>query len=257
LRPDFFYLYVGNLAETAQRAGPESAESRQTLAAVDRSLGDLIDAVQEIYGSPPPLWLVTGGFAISPVKSVFYPNRVLREAGLLDLRETEAGPVADLARSEAVAVVDRQVSHVFVNEGRRQTIAKVASLFERRPDIAEVLSGEARRKYDIEHPRAGDVVLISSPDSWQAYPWWNATDEAPAWARLAGAPHQLGADPLELLGGDCRAPFDAALIKGSHGAPAHDESQRSVIFASEPGVLAARLLADTDVCDLVLRQFGI
>ena len=257
LRPDFFYLFIDDLADVAQRTGPDSDELRQALAELDESLGELCCAVQDGYGQPQPLWLVTGGYAISPVRNVFYPNRVLCEAGLLVLRETEFGPVADLARSRAFAVVDRQLSHVFVAEGQRQTIATVASLFGRRPEIAEVLSGESRRKYDLEHPRAGDVVLVSSPDSWQAYPWWDATEEAPAWSHAAGAPHKLGADPPEVSGGDAQTPLDTALIKGSHGAPAHDESQRSAIFSSEPGVLAGRLLADADVCDLVLSQFGI
>jgi hypothetical protein len=256
-RPDFFYVYLDNLAQVAQRTGPDSDELRQALAELDESLGKLFCAAPDSYGQTRPLWLVTGAYAVSPVRNVFHPNRVLREAGLLELRETGSGPVADLARSRAFAVVDRQLSHVFVAEGQRQTIAKVASLFGRRPEIAEVLSGESRRKYDLEHPRAGDVVLASSPDSWQAYPWWDVTGEAPPWAHAAGAPHKLGADPLEMFGGEVAAPLDTALIKGSHGAPARDESQRSVIFSSEPGVLAGRLLSDTDVCDLVLRQFGI
>ncbi len=39
--------------------------------------------------------------------------------------------------------------------------------------------------------------------------------------------------------------------------PARDDSQRGVIVASEPGVLVGREMADTDVFELVLNQFGI
>ena len=52
-------------------------------------------------------------------------------------------------------------------------------------------------------------------------------------------------------------PLDATLVKGSHGAPARDESQRGVILASQPGVLDSGTLVDTDVFGIVLRQFGI
>jgi hypothetical protein len=52
-------------------------------------------------------------------------------------------------------------------------------------------------------------------------------------------------------------PLDATLVKGSHGAPPRDEAQRGIIIASEKGVLVGPALADTDVCELVLRQFGI
>ena len=52
-------------------------------------------------------------------------------------------------------------------------------------------------------------------------------------------------------------PLDATLVRGSHGAPARKETQRGVLVASEKGVLTGRDMADTDVCELVLRQFGI
>jgi hypothetical protein len=52
-------------------------------------------------------------------------------------------------------------------------------------------------------------------------------------------------------------PLDATLVKGSHGAPPRDEGQRGIIIASEKGVLVGAAMADTDVYDLVLRQFGI
>ena len=52
-------------------------------------------------------------------------------------------------------------------------------------------------------------------------------------------------------------PLDATLVKGSHGAPPHVDEQRGVIIASEKGVLVGSAMADTDVCELVLRQFGI
>jgi hypothetical protein len=52
-------------------------------------------------------------------------------------------------------------------------------------------------------------------------------------------------------------PLDATLIKGSHGAPAHEEWQRGVLLSSQKGVFVEGATADTDVCDIVLRQFGI
>ena len=256
-RPDFLYLYLAELAEVAQRSGPDSAELHLALAEVDRTLGQLIAAINDAYGSQAPLWLVTGGFTVSPVERACYPNQILHQAGLLALRDSDSGPIADLERSAALAIVNRQLSHVYVAGGDRSTIAEVAKLFAAQTEIAETLVGAQRRRFDLEHANSGDVILISTPESWQAYPWWGDVAHAPAWAREVGAMHKLGADPLELFACDGRAPLDPSLLKGSHGAPARDESQRSVIYSSEPGVLAGGLLADTDVCDLVLRQFGI
>lgn len=255
--PDFLYLYLADLADVAQRCGPDSNELQTALSNVDGMLGELIASVEEASGSPAPLWLVTGGFTVSPVESVLLPNRVLYEAGWLELRDGDDGPIADLKHSRAFALVDRQVSHVFVADGQPATIAQVAKLFRSQHEIDEMLVGAERRKFDLDHARAGEVILISTPESWQAYPWWSAPEEAPAWARQTEAVHKLGADPLELFAGDGQVPLDLTLIKGSHGAPAREERQRSIIFSSEPGVIAGGVLADTDVCDLVLRQFGI
>lgn len=255
--PDFLYLYLADLADVAQRCGPDSHELQTALSDVDDMLGELIASVEEASGAPGPLWLVTGGFTVSPIESVFLPNRVLYETGWLELCDGDAGPIADLNRSRAFALVDRQVSHVFVADGQPATIAQVAKLFRSQDEIDETLDGEERRRFDLEHRNSGDVILISAPDSWQAYPWWSEPEVAPAWARRTGAAHKLGADPLELFSREGQVPLDLQLIQGSHGAPARDERQRSVILSSEPGVLAGGVLADTDVCDLVLRQFGI
>jgi hypothetical protein len=46
-------------------------------------------------------------------------------------------------------------------------------------------------------------------------------------------------------------------VKASHGAPARDERQHGVMLTSQPGVLEGPPMADIDVFDLVLRQFGI
>ena len=72
---------------------------------------------------------------------VSYPNRILREAGLLKVRESDDGEHLDFKRSRAFAMVDHQFSHVFVQAGRRPaTAARVADLFRGQPGIAKVLS---------------------------------------------------------------------------------------------------------------------
>jgi hypothetical protein len=39
--------------------------------------------------------------------------------------------------------------------------------------------------------------------------------------------------------------------------PATADAQRGVLLSSQRGMFVERPMADTDVCDLVLRQFGI
>ena len=102
-------------------------------------------------------------------------------------------------------------------------------------------------------------MLISAPNSWQAYYWWLDDDLAPPFARRVDIHRKPGYDPVEMFWDhDARGiPLDAALVRGSHGAPARDATQRGVLLSSQRGVFVEQPLADTDVADIVLRQFGI
>jgi len=119
--------------------------------------------------------------------------------------------------------------------------------------------GDDRAKYSLDHERSGEVVLISSRQSWQAYYWWQDDGKAPSYARTVDIHRKPGYDPVELHldRATMQTPLDATLVKGSHGAPAHHESQCGVLLSSQRGVFVESPLADTDVFDIVLRQFGI
>jgi hypothetical protein len=122
-----------------------------------------------------------------------------------------------------------------------------------------VLVGDDLAKYGLNHERSGQVVLVSAANSWQAYYWWLDDAKAPKFARTVDIHRKPGYDPVEMhLDMATKSiPLDATLVRGSHGAPPRDESQRGILIASEKGVLTGPALADTDVCELVLRQFGI
>ena len=255
--PDFFYIYLPHLDYAAQRTGPDGAAAKTAVAELDQVIGRLAGGMAEAYGEV--LWLVAGEYAIAPVDHVTYPNRVLREAGLLAVREEDDGEQLDLAESRAWAMVDHQFAHIFVAGGDPQIAAEVADLFRNRPGIAEVLAGGQLARYRLDHPRSGEVVLVSVPNSWQAYYWWLSDEKAPGFARTVDIHRKPGYDPVELHFDPTTKsiPLDATLIKGSHGAPAVDRSQRSVILASEPVAFPPPPVADTDVFGIVLREFGI
>jgi predicted AlkP superfamily pyrophosphatase or phosphodiesterase len=256
-RPNFFYIYLPHLDYAAQKSGPDGEAARRALAELDGELAKLVAALDDAYAPHKPLWLVASEYTIGPVDHVAYPNRVLREAGLLAVDQQGGRELLDLKQSAAWALVDHQFAHVFVAEG--SNVEKVAALFRGRPGIAEVLVGPDRDKYNLAHPRSGEVILISTPNSWQAYYWWLDDARAPEFARTVDIHRKPGYDPVELHVDMATKsiPLDARLIKGSHGAPPRDARQRGPLVASQKGVLVGRDMADTDVCELVLRQFGI
>jgi hypothetical protein len=253
-RPDFFHIYLPHLDYAAQRAGPDSPAAAAAVAELDELFGRLAAGMADAYGRTP-LWLAAGEYAITPVEHVAYPNRMLREAGLLAVCETDEGELLDLENSQAFALVDHQFSHVFTSGGDPRLAAAVADVFRNRPGIAEVLIGPERGRYNLEHPRSGDVILISSPESWQAYYYWAADDRAPRFARTVDIHRKPGYDPVELFFDFATksVPLDATLVKGSHGVPVVDAAQRTVLLASEPTLLPPTPLADTDVFGVVRR----
>lgn len=256
-RPNLFYLYLPHLDYAAQKFGPDSEEAKQATKALDAGIGKLVEGFADAYGAARPLWLIASEYVITAVDHVCYPNRVLREAGLLSVREEPDGEHLDIAGSRAWALADHQYSHVFVRD--RSAVDAVRELFERQAGIAEVLCPDDYERYDLQHESCGDLMLVSTPNSWQAYYWWTDDALAPGYARTVDIHRKPGYDPVEMYWDPTAKgiPLDATLVKGSHGAPATDLIQRGVLLSSERGVFVERPMADTDVADIVLRQFGI
>ena len=258
-KPNLFYAYLPHLDYAAQKFGPDSPQAAQAVVELDAEIGRMVDGFASAYGETKPLWLVASEYVITPVDHVLYPNRILRDAGLLTVRETDAGEVIDFVASHAFAMADHQLSHVFVKDADAATIAQVHKLFEGQLGVAEVIAPQQAKQYDLAHPRSGELVIVSEPNSWQAYYWWKDDARAPSFARTVDIHRKPGYDPVEMFFDSVAKgiPLDATLVKGSHGAPALNASQRGVLLSSQRGVFVEGPTADTDVADIVLRQFGI
>ncbi len=256
-RPNFCYLYLPHLDYAAQRTGPDSSAAQKALAELDEVIGKLAAKAEQSFSGEKPLWLVASEYVITPVSHVAYPNRLLRQAGLLAVKD-EGGELIDFQNSKAWALVDHQFSHVFVKDADPTTIQNVVQLFRGEEGIAEVLAGSERAKYGLDHERSGEVILISAPHSWQAYYYWLDDAKAPKFARTVDIHNKPGYDPVELHFDMATKsiPLNANLVRGSHGAPVTSDEQRGVLLSSQRGVLSGNQVKDTDICGLVLRQFA-
>lgn len=259
-RPHLFYAYLPHLDYAAQKFGPDSPQAMQAVAELDVEIGRLVDGLAAAYGDEKLLWLVASEYVITPVDHVLYPNRVLRKAGLLKVKQAPGGgELIDFEASEAWALADHQFSHVFVRDRDAATIRRAAAALNAQAGVAEVFEPRNAPQYDLVHERSGELVVVSEPNSWQAYYYWLNDAQAPAFARTVDIHRKPGYDPVELFFDPVAKgiPLDATLVKGSHGAPPLDPSQRGVLLCSERGVFVEGPTADTDVADIVLRQFGI
>jgi len=259
-QPRFTAIYLQHLDYAAQKFGPDSDQAMAALGELDAAIGRLIDGYADA-GLDDVLWLVASEYVISEVSEVVYPNRILREAGMLSLQENEDGGEVLVPRESAAwALVDHQFAHVFVQE--TATIPRVADLFREHELVEQVLVGKERSTVGLDHPRSGEIVLIARPEAWLAYYWWMDDAQAPGFARTVDIHRKPGYDPVEMFIDmpSRRTPLDATLVKGSHGYPATDKSRRGVLLTSDAscvGDIGESGLRDTDVAGLVLGNFGI
>ncbi|MGE0374548.1 MAG: alkaline phosphatase family protein [Planctomycetaceae bacterium] len=258
-RPRFMAIYLQHLDYAAQKFGPDSVQALAALGELDAAMGRLVDGYAAA-GLDDVLWLAASEYVITEVSDVVYPNRLLREAGLLAFQEDESGGEVLVPRESAAwALVDHQFAHVFVRESA--DVARVAALFREHALVERVLVGSERRAVGLDHPRSGEVVLIARPDAWFAYYWWLNDAHAPAFARTVDIHRKPGYDPVEMFIDmpSRQTPLDATLVKGSHGYPATDPSRRGVLVMSDAACLPERPepgQRDTDIAGLVLDNFG-
>jgi predicted AlkP superfamily pyrophosphatase or phosphodiesterase len=229
-KPDVTLVYLPHLDYDDQRLGPGDPER---VRAVDECTGRLLHAAREIDAKV----VVLSEYGLVPVSKPVYLNRELRQRGWLAVRDGPYGEMLDIHESKAFAVVDHQLAHLYV---RGLPLAQVRGAVAGVDGVAEIQEPAA---YELDHPRSGELVALSKPDSWFAYPYWLDDARAPDFARTVDIHRKPGYDPCELfLTSPARAafrllqkklgfryrmdviPLDAALVKGSHGLrPAPDD----------------------------------
>jgi predicted AlkP superfamily pyrophosphatase or phosphodiesterase len=271
--PTLSLVYLPHLDYALQKQGPVGVE--KPLGELDAVAGELID----FYEARGARVIVLSEYGIVPVSRPVHPNRILRAAGLVSYRMELGREVLDIGGSEAFAMADHQISHVYVRDEAR--IPEVRALFEGVPGIGEVLDEAGKREYGLDHDRAGELVLIAEPDSWFTYYYWEDDAKAPDYARTVDIHRKPGYDPVELfldpaikvppLAIGSRLvrkklgfrtlldviPLDASLVKGSHGRIPDDPAHGPLLMTRHPDLLGDGELAATDVHDVILRHLGV
>ena len=273
--PNLSLIYLPHLDYALQKKGPAIDGIRTELGELDAVAGDLID----FYEARGARVIVLSEYGIVPVSRPVHPNRVLRSAGLISYRMELGREVLDIGGSEAFAMADHQLSHVYVRDPAR--IPEVKALLEGVPGVGEVLDEAGKREYGLDHDRSGELVLIAEPDSWFTYYYWEDDAKAPDYARTVDIHRKPGYDPVELfLDPAIRVPplaigsrvvrkklgfrtlmdvipLDASLVKGSHGRIPEDPSKGPLLITKQANLLDDGELAATGVHDLILRHLGV
>jgi len=272
-RPDLALVYLPHLDYEPQRRGPGGCNMAAHVREFDAACGPILDAAAEIGAE---VWVVSE-YGHCDVTRPVLPNRALRDAGLLEVRAGPFGEQLDVFGSRAFAVCDHQLAHVYVADPADRS--RVRDVLAPLPGVARVLSDDERADYGLDHPRAGELVLLSDPDAWFAYPFWFDDRVAPDYARAVAIHHKPGFDPCELFFDPAlrfpklRAarrllqkklgfrtifdvvPLDPMIVRGSHGLAAADPLDRPILIGHGPQ--PGPSVPMTAVKDLLLRQLGL
>jgi len=248
LAPDLLLTYIPTLDYDLQRFGPDSPQADRARAKLASQLDGLLkSAAQNGYQT-----LIFGDYAIKSADRAVFPNRALRQAGLLAVREVKDKWYADLHSSRAFAMVDHQVAHVYVRRQddvaqTRKLLAElpgVTEVLHRQPPIAtvaEVIDTDARAAAGLDNPRSGELIAVADKGAWLAYPWWTARRNEPDYAGHVDIHNKPGYDPCELFFGwpPMRVSTDASRIRGSHGrvAGAHKAGWACTMDLGSPATL--------------------
>ncbi len=240
--PTLSLVYLPHLDYCLQQYGPDLGDERVSgeLLRVDALVGELLD----FYDERGVEVVLLSEYGISAVDQPVHLNRLFREKGWITVKDELGLEMLDCGASRVFAVADHQVAHVYVNDV--SLVGEVREFLEGVSGVDEVRS--APGGYSAE--RAGDLVVVSDPNAWFTYYYWEDDVVAPDFARCVDIHRKVGYDPVELfldpelkfpklriakfllkkkLGFRAMLeviPLDASLVKGSHGRDDVAEGER-------------------------------
>jgi predicted AlkP superfamily pyrophosphatase or phosphodiesterase len=226
-RPNLMFTYMPHLDYSVQRFGKNSNEVRQDLTRADDLVGQVIQKTIDLGIKDDTRFIIFSEYGFNDVQSQIPLNRKLREAGLLSVRTINDREYIDFELSKAFAMVDHQISHVYINDGNSEQIKRVLENIE---GIERVLSTEDKKTLNINHERSGDLIALANKDSWFTYYWWNDDTKAPNFAKTVDIHRKPGYDPAELFIDPTTKsiPLNANRIRASHGRPADNTTEEGL-----------------------------
>jgi predicted AlkP superfamily pyrophosphatase or phosphodiesterase len=270
--PTLTLVYLPHLDYDLQRFGPDEAHPavKRSLSEIDAVAGDLAETARAQGRSV----IVLSEYGITGVDRPIHVNRALRDSGHLAVREEDGAELLDPMASQAFAVADHQIAHVYVADP--ELLPKVRALLESLPGVERVYDAAEQRALGLDHPRSGELIAIADARSWFTYYYWNDDKRAPDFARTVEIHRKPGYDPVELFLDPAISapklaiarrllmrklgfrnlmdviPLDASLVRGSHGRLTDRADDGPLIITDRANLLARPSIAATDVKSLLL-----
>ncbi len=248
--PTLNLVYLPHLDYCLQKDGPAAPNIPEECRKIDKVATELID----YYESRNVRVVVLSEYGISPVSRPIHLNRLFRKKGWIQVKDELGRETLDCGGSQAFAVADHQMAHVYVNDPSIRN--EVRALLENVPGIDEIRVPAEVWGEGVGAERAGDFMVISDADAWFTYYFWEDDAVAPDYARTIDIHRKPGYDPCELfIDPEIRfpklaiakfllkkklglrglmevIPLDASLVKGSHGRDNVPQSEEPVLIGA-------------------------
>jgi predicted AlkP superfamily pyrophosphatase or phosphodiesterase len=257
-RPDLALVYLPHLDYSGHRAGPASDAHREAARELDALLAPLLAAAEEDGARA----IVLSEYSFVPVRRAVAPNRALREAGFLAVREVAGAEYLHAGDSRAFAMVENQVAHVYfpASADLERDVRKVRAILEGLDGIGAVLDREAMSEVGLDHVRSGELAALAEPDAHFTYYWWLDDSKAPPFARTVDIHAKPGFDAAELFVDPATKaiPLSAERVRGSHGLVPDGGAGWAVFCTSEPAkeLAGRRSIRAVEVAHLMAPGVG-
>ncbi len=270
--PTLTLVYLPHLDYALQKFGPDDRKIPQHVAEIDAEAGRLIDYFLERGVQP----IVAGEYGIEKVEDAVPINRYLREAGAVRVRLEGEGELLDPGASDAFAVADHQIAHVYVKDPSK--VERITAICREVPGVDQVLTRADQERLGLAHERSGELVLVSAHDRWFSHDYWLSVSRIPDFARTVEIHRKPGYDPRELFIDPAIAfpkfaigwrllkkalgmrvlmdviALDASLVRGSHGRTDLPVKQRPILLAPHDRSNRPDEIPATAVRDLILEH---
>jgi len=230
-KPNFLFTYIPHLDYSFQRNGTSYKDLKDDLRFVDELVGKLVKKVSSLGMLEDTQFIIFSEYGFTDVNSDIPLNSIFRENDLVAVREIEGNEYLDLEHSNAFAMVDHQVAHIYVKENYGNQVTKI---LEGIKGIDTILDNNLKQQFRINHQRSGDLIAISNKDKWFSYYWWFDQLKAPSFSRRVDIHRKPGYDPVELFFDPSTKsiPLNGKLVKGSHGRLPIQGQSANPVFVS-------------------------
>lgn len=270
--PTLTLIYLPHLDYNLQRYGLDFNVISKDLNEIDGVVKQLV----QHYEKSGANIILLSEYGITNVSRPIHLNRVLRKNDYLSIRVERGLELLDAGVSDAFAVADHQIAHIYIKN--KAHLNAVKELIAQQEGVAQVLSGDEIKSEHLNHERCGDLVVVADTDSWFTYYFWLDDTKAPDYARMVDIHKKPGYDPVEMMTDPKDKlimakvigkllkkklgfrtvmniiPIDATLIKGSHGRIPEDTDDYPILISNSALEAKNTVVKAIDVYKIIENQ---